>query len=40
MIDSYVLDKVLQNIKERRSIEKLDDDAKILIDTYDKLPLL
>ena len=36
MFDDYILDKVLDNIKKIKSIEKFDD-TKILIDTDDKL---
>ena len=36
-IDDYVLDKVLDKTEEIIDIEKFDD-AKILIDTDDKLP--
>ena len=37
MVDDYMLEKVLDKIKEIIGIEKFDD-AKILIDTEDKLP--
>ena len=37
MIDEYVLDKVLDKIKEIIVIEKIGD-TKVLIDTDDKLP--
>ena len=37
MINGYVLDKVLNIVKERITIEKLDD-AKSLTDADDKLP--
>ena len=37
MINDYLLDKVLVKIKEITGIEKLDN-AKILTDTYGKLP--
>ena len=37
MVDSYVQDKVLDNVKWIISIEKFDD-TKILIDTDYKLP--
>ena len=37
IIDDYRLDKVWDKIKEIISIDKFDN-AKILIDTYDKLP--
>ena len=37
MFDDYMLDKVLEKIKEIISIEQFDD-TKILIDTDDKLP--
>ena len=37
MVDDYIVDKALDNIKEIISIEKIDD-AKILIETDDKLP--
>ena len=37
MINDYMLDKVLDKIKEAIGIVKIDD-TKILIDTNDKLP--
>ena len=37
IIDDYRLDKVWDKIKDIISIDKFDN-AKILIDTYDKLP--
>ena len=37
MVDDYIIDKVLDKIKEIIRIEKFDD-TKILIDTDDKLP--
>ena len=37
MVDDYMLDKVLNKIKNITDIEKFDD-TKILIDTDDKLP--
>ena len=37
MVDDYMLDKVLDKIREMIGIEKFDN-IKILIDTHDKLP--
>ena len=37
MVNNYILDKVLDKMKETIDIGKLDD-TKILIDTDDKLP--
>ena len=37
MVDDYMLDKVLDRIKETKGIEELDN-TKILINTNDKLP--
>ena len=37
MVNCYILNKILDNIKETISIVKFDN-AKILIDTNDKLP--
>ena len=37
MVNNYMLDKVLDKIKETIAIQKIDD-TKILIDTDDKLP--
>ena len=37
MVNDYILDKVLDKIKETIDISKFDD-AKILTDTDDKLP--
>ena len=37
MVHGYILDKVLEKIKEIIDIRKFDD-AKILIDTDNKLP--
>ena len=37
MIDNYMLNKVLDKVKEITSIEKFDD-TQILIDANDKLP--
>ena len=37
MVDDYMLDKVLDKIKEIIAIEKFDN-TKILIETDDKLP--
>ena len=37
MIDNFVLDKVLDKIKEIFGIEKIDN-TKTLVDTDDKLP--
>ena len=37
MVDDYMLNKVLNRIKEIRDIEKFDN-TKILVDTDDKLP--
>ena len=37
MVNDYMLDKVLDKIKERIGIAKFDD-TNILIDTDDKLP--
>ena len=37
MVDDYMLDKVLYNIKEIVGIEKIDENT-VLIDKYDKLP--
>ena len=37
MVNDYMLDKVLDKIKERRCIEKFGD-TKIIIGTDDKLP--
>ena len=37
MVDDYVLDKVLDKIKEIIGIKKIDD-TKVLIETDDKLP--
>ena len=36
MVDDYMLDKILNNIKETIDIKKFDD-TKILIDRNDKL---
>ena len=37
MVNDFILDKALGNIKEKIRIEKFDD-IKFLIDTNDKLP--
>ena len=37
MVDNYMLDKVLDQIKEKINIEQFDN-SKILIGTDDKLP--
>ena len=37
MVDDYMVDKVLDKVKEIIGIRKFDD-SKILIDTDDKLP--
>ena len=37
MVDNYMLDKVLDQIKEKINIEQFDN-SKILISTDDKLP--
>ena len=37
MVNNYMLDKVLDKIKETIAIQKIDD-IKVLIDTDDKLP--
>ena len=37
MVDDYILDKLIEKIKEIIGAEKFDD-SKILIKTYDKLP--
>ena len=37
MVNNYMLDKVLETVKEKKGIVKFDD-TKNLIDRYDKVP--